>query len=244
MKKIVALIICASMMLLCASNIFASDADATSYEMNNLSSLAEQLKTDYPNANVIIQDNALHISFASEEEAMAYVESCFFDNKIAVNRSYCNNVYCASGGTYVDFSVPFYATFTPHTQVFFPSAQVEALRIYLTNQAAANMIYNSIVAGLATNAIIDIVSGAFGFTLDDSIIDAVYDVVLNSSTNLEITSLNNALSNSSTGKVQVVRGISVDGYLAFIYSPWNSNYCETYGGYMADWHAGSYAYSL
>lgn len=244
MKKVVAVMICVSMIFLFSANIFASESDLVLCQAHNIFDFAEQIKDDYPNARVVIQDNVLHVSFSSEEEAMAYVETCFFDNRITVNRSYCNNVYSANGGTYVDFSVPFYATFTPYTQVFFPRAQVEALRLYITNQSVANMIYYDLIAGMSTDAIIDLVYGLTGVTLDDSIIDAVYDIVLYAATNLEITSLNNALSTSSTGKVQVVRGMSVDGYLAFIYSPWNSNYCQTYGGYMADWHAGTYVYSL
>lgn len=151
----------------------------------------------------------------------------------------------SNGGSYRSFIIPFAGDFNPYSQVFMSAKVATAVAFRFDYPDEATKIIQDIIDGVSYVVIASWVKSQemFEHLSDDEIdqiIEGLHYIAHTLLIELEHITFDTALNASSTGKVELVRGLTSSGVTQYFYYPWNSNTCATYGGYSATWFAGVY----
>ena len=232
MKKWIAIIL--SIVLLLSFPVQAFAADTGSGEMDSsLKKAVERIQKELPRAEIRTVGNTIHI-VVDDISDIVWLNNA---SRIEINRSAESS---SIGGSFRYYNVPFYATYIPYIHSYLNENIVEALKIQLSEPNIYAWILSAAAEGLTNAAIAIMVESVWGITIPVGVIAIITSLLFYAGSNLEYWSLVSAQNNSLTGKVSVVKGMSIDGYSSFIYSPWNNNTCTSYAGYDASWHEGVY----
>ena len=233
-STIITIFMCISMILVISLPVLAVN-DEYAYQ-SNIERNVSKIRDEIPDAEIRVVDNAIHVVVDDINDVPWF-------NTNTTNVAKVTSVYSNKGGTFREFDVPWYEfpIFTPFSQVYMNKDVVDALKLQMTEPEVFDWIVEQIGLGLTTASISRLAAEMFGVTVPSRVITAIAEFLYMVVSSLEYWSLKSAQDNSSTGKVSVVRGIAQGGVYQYIYSPWNSNICDTYLGYEANWYEGEYA---
>ena len=232
MTKRVAIILSIVLMFLFPVQVLAVGANPEEID-GSLQEAVERIQKDLPQAEIRIVGNVIHIVVDDISDVIWFNNS----SRIELNRS---TAYSSIGGSFRYYNAPFYATYIPYIHSYMNENVVEALKIQLSEPNIYAWILSAAAEGLTDAAIAIMVESVWGITIPVQVISIITTLLFYAASNLEYWSLVSAQNNSTTGKVSVVKGMSIDGYSSFIYSPWNDNTCTSYAGYDASWYEGVY----
>ena len=205
-------------------------------QQNDIYSTASKIQNEIPNAEVRVSDGIIHIVVEDLSEIP------WLENTARIDPSRDTSVTSFSGGSFRYFNIPAYGylSYTPYSQVYMTKDIVDGLKLKMTEPTICNWIRDQILAGLTVNAISALAVSVWGIEIPVGVVSVVGNLIYWVVSYMNYWSLNSAQNSSSTGKVSVVKGNVPDGYISFIYTPWNNYTCSTYLGYDATWYNGVY----
>lgn len=200
-------------------------------EKRNIEEVKAELLSLHPSARIRVVNETLHVVI--DDPALS-IEKAENDR--------ATSVYAPMGGAFRNFSVPSYSMMIPLSQVYMSAQAVQARLEQLANPTFWRWVKQELIAGVSAAAIAATAIHLWGITIPTFIVTIMGSFTAWALTNLDYWSLQSARDQSASGKVQVLRYMTSDGYFALVYSPWNSNHCTTQGGFNASWYGGDYEF--
>lgn len=197
----------------------------------DIEEVVDDLQFAHPEAKIRIVDQTIH---AVLDDSDPFV--------ISSSNTKSTSVYAPAGGAFRDYNVPAFAMIIPLTQVFMNEDAVQARLLQLSRPDIFSWVKQQLANGLSVYAISILAKTVWGISIPSIVISIIASFTVWAFSNLDYHSLESAYNQSSSGKVQVYRYITSDGYFTLLYYSWNSNYCDTHGGYDATWYGGDYTF--
>lgn len=233
MRKFFAVVLAMCLIFSMTIPAFAAEIDSNRREVL-LQHEVNRIVEEIPGAVIRVQNDVIHIAVNSPNQIPNFT-----------TQSRTTSVVSSAGGSYRSFWIPFAGEFNPYSQVFMSANVASAVAFRFDHPDLATQIIQDIVDGVSHHLI-----AAWVRTEEEAedmseeeinaIVDGLTYLVHVVVFDLEHIVFDTALNSSSTGKVEVVRGLTSNGFTQYFYYPWNNNVCATYGGYSATWFAGVY----
>jgi len=228
MKRITSILLSVCIILSLSTTALAAEIDSQNAETIEIQQEVEKMWQEFPNAESIrVVDGNIHI-----------VLNSMSDLPSAMITTRTTNVTSSDGGSYRDFNVPWSYTWIPYSQVYMNKTVVDGMKLCMTEPTFAAWIADQIGQGLTTAAVSALALATFGVSVPAAVCGVIGSFLYWAGSNVDYWSLKNAQENSTTGKVNLIRGYTYDGYGSTMYIPWNDNNCPTYCGLDATWHEG------
>ncbi len=232
MKKIISLLLTLALFAtVCVNNSLVVQAEdmAVDAEKMALQRALEQFEKDFPEADIRVVNNGIHI-----------VVNDITDIPGMSVQPFTTSVTNSNGGSYRNFQVPWYETYFPYSQVYMNREVVDATLIKMSRPDIYNWVKSQIGEGITSAAISAAAVYVWGISIPAAVVSILGSFAYNAAANLDYWSLTNAKAQSSQGKAYVVRGNTNEGVYYVFYAAWTGSSCPTYLGYEATWYAGVY----
>lgn len=208
-----------------------SAVSAAPSEEQRLENAVARIKYDIPDADVTVADGIIHIVLDDPEKIPGYSTP---EPGLETNVTSASSYY---GGTYRDFKYRLGAGsyFLPSIQTFMTKDVTDAVKLKLHHQDICDWIKQKFHEGFTKDMIAAMASSEFRKAITVMRVSYILDFVYYLQTNASYISIVSAQNQSSEGKVSVVLGSTPDGFLSYLYLPWEGRICNSYGGYDASW---------
>lgn len=219
MKRVISTILVCLFLFASVPNTYAAEVPD-----NSLDHTIQKLSQQFPNATISVDNGTINVVIPQSD----------------ISRStFARNQTATRGGSWKGFTPPLEyilnpSLLQPYCIVFLPADLTEALVIAMGSQYIKDFIIDQLDLGISIEDIVLAVLARYGLALSYAqVFFLAYNAASEMYSILNIYSLNQALGDSTTGRVSI-QFCTMDGWPTNLYYAWNS---PTYEVYATPWEA-------